>query len=138
MGTFLEVKGIVNLGRDPEVKYLQTGMAVCNFSGASTRNFKKNDEWEEETEWTNFVAWGKQAERIGEQLRKGSGVYVSGYLKTDKYDKEGQTHYATKCVVQKIEFLYNYDKPERDGGKSYPPATGSTNRKPKTDDDIPF
>jgi len=94
--TFNKLVGIFRLGKDPEIKYTPAGLAVANFSGASDHSFKKNDEWQKETEWTRMVAFGKTAERIGEQLKKGSLIYVEGRLKTNKWeDKDGNTRYNT-------------------------------------------
>ena len=147
MNTFLRCEGIVNLGRDPEVRYTAGGMAIANISVASSHSYKKNDEWCEETEWTRCVAFGKTAERIGEYLRKGSCVYIEGRLKTNKWeDKEGVTKYATDLVLNKIDFLTGWGKDE--GGQ----ANGRTNDSPPSgrkeyktpvdpssaDDDIPF
>jgi single-strand DNA-binding protein len=147
MNTFNEVTGIFCLGRDPEVRYTPSGVAVASFSGASNYSYfdKKADEWVQETEWTNFTAWAKQAERIGERLQKGSLVYIAGRLKTDQWeDKDGNTRYTTKVIIRKIEFLANYVKAE--GG--YPrddDVPGDVRSRQESsakssvgDDDIPF
>jgi len=140
--TFNKLVGIFRLGKDPEIKYTPAGLAVANFSGASDHSFKKNDEWQKETEWTRMVAFGKTAERIGEQLKKGSLIYVEGRLKTNKWeDKDGNTRYNTDVIVNVINFLSDYTKKEyQDGGQSSgPPANHSNVQKlHPDDDDIPF
>jgi single-strand DNA-binding protein len=144
--TFNKLVGIFRLGKDPEIKYSAAGLAVANFSGASDHSFKnkKNDEWEKETEWTRMVAFGKTAERIGEQLKKGSLIYVEGRLKTNKWeDKEGVTRYNTDVIVNVINFLSDYVKKDYDGGSAghqpRPPVTGPPAQSgPSNDDDIPF
>jgi single-strand DNA-binding protein len=145
--TFNKLVGIFRLGKDPEIKYTPAGLAVASFSGASDHSFKKDDKWEKETEWTRMVAFGKSAERIGEQLLKGSLIYVEGRLKTNKWeDKEGVTRYNTDVIVNVINFLDGYTKKEYDGGDSRnaplpgPPGESDAplQSAPATDDDIPF
>jgi len=144
MNTFNEVTGIFCLGQDPDLRYTPSGVAVASFSGASNHSYKKDGEWEQETEWTNFTVWSKQAERVGEMLKKGSLVYIAGRLKTDKWeDKEGNTRYSTKVIVRKIEFLANYNKPEGGYQPKDEDVPGDYNRQSpaasnSVDDDIPF
>lgn len=95
-----------NLGRDPEVRYTQSGSAVANFSLATTRAYKSGEEWKEETEWHNIVVFGRVAERCGEYLQKGSQVYIEGRLQTRKWeDKEGNSRSTTEVVANEVQFL---------------------------------
>jgi single-strand DNA-binding protein len=72
-----------NLGKDPELKYLPSGVAVCNFSIATTKSWKDTDgNVQEKTEWHNIVSFRKVAELCGEYLKKGSKVLVEGELQT--------------------------------------------------------
>ena len=140
--TFNKLIGIFRLGKDPEIRYSPAGLAVANFSGASDYSRKVDDEWQKETEWTRMVAFGKTAERIGEQLLKGSLIYVEGRLKTNKWDdKDGVTKYSTDVIVNVINFLDGYTKISYDGNddRKAPPATTSkvVPLHPE-DDDIPF
>lgn len=101
-----KVQIIGNLGKDPELKYTPSGVAVASFSIATTESWKDKDgNAQERTEWHNIVAWKKLAEICGEYLKKGKKVYVEGKLQTDKYDKDGQTHYTTKIVVDNLIML---------------------------------
>jgi single-strand DNA-binding protein len=136
--TFNKVIGIYRLGQDPEVRYTPNGMAVANLSGASEHSWKKDDEWQKSVEWTRFVCFDKKAERAGEFLNKGSLVYIEGRMQTNKWeDKDGVTKYTTEVIINVINYLDNYKKPESDGNSS-----GSSNRPPSPpvpdDDDIPF
>ncbi len=91
-----QVQIIGHLGRDPEVRYLQNGDAVCNLAIATTEKWKdKNtDEPQEATEWHRVSVFGKLADICGQYLHKGSLVYISGKLKTRKYtDKDGVEKY---------------------------------------------
>jgi len=144
--SFHKVYGIFGIGNDPEVQYTPSGLAIAKFSGASDFNFKKDDEWVTETEWTRMVAFGRSAERIGEKMKKGTQVYVEGRLKTNKWeDKDGNTRYNTDLIVNVIKFLKNYNGEGQgySGGapkdQYIPPnaqqPTGSSNN---DDDDIPF
>ena len=75
-----------NLGRDPEVRYTQSGTAVANFSVATSERRGRGDQAQERTEWHNIVAWDKLAQLCERLLRKGSKVYVEGRLQTRPFD----------------------------------------------------
>jgi len=112
-----------NIGKDPEVRYLQGGSAVANFSIATSRRWKDKDSGEkkEETEWHNCEAWGKLAEIIGEYLKKGSKIAIEGRLKTTMYEKDGHKFYPTKIIVEEMEMLDSKDK-SSDTTTQYQPA----------------
>jgi single-strand DNA-binding protein len=102
--------GIGNLGKDPEVRYMQDGKAVANISiGISEKYKDKEGQQKEVTEWVNVVFFGKLAEIVEKYLKKGSQVYIEGKLKTEKYEKDGQTRYSTKVIGESMQML---------GGKS--------------------
>lgn len=103
-----------NLGRDPEVRYMPNGEAVCNFSIATTDSWKdKSGAKQEKTEWHNIVMYRKLAEIAGEYLKKGRPVYVEGRLQTRKWEKDGVTRYTTEIVADQMQMLGG-----RDGGTS--------------------
>jgi single-strand DNA-binding protein len=85
-----------NLGRDPEVRYTTSGTAVANFTMATTDRWNdQSGERKERTEWHRIVVWAKQAEIVGEYLRKGRQVYVEGSLQTREWtDREGNKRYT--------------------------------------------
>ncbi len=118
---------IGRLGKDPEMKYLNSGDAVCNFSIAV--GWKSKDK--EGAEWVNITAFGKLGEVCGQYLHKGSQVFVQGRFKTDKYtDKNGVEKYSTKIQAEKIQFL---------GKNEAADAIAPEAEAPKADDsDIPF
>jgi single-strand DNA-binding protein len=94
---------IGNLGRDPEMRYTASGVAVTQFSVAVTRNTRDEaGEWKEETEWFRVVIFREPAERAAERLRKGSKVYVEGRIQTRQYEKEGQTRYITELLAERV------------------------------------
>jgi single-strand DNA-binding protein len=104
-----------NLGRDPEVRFMPNGEAVCNFSIATTDSWKdKSGQKQERTEWHNIVMYRKLAEIAGEYLKKGRPVYVEGRLQTRKWQtKEGQDRYTTEIVADQMQMLGG-----REGGGS--------------------
>jgi len=110
---------IGNLGRDPEMRYTQSGQAVTQFTVAVNRNYKDSSgEWKEETEWFRVVAWAALAERTAEYLRKGRKVYVEGRLQTRSWeDKDGQKRYTTELIANTVTPL---DPRPRDDGAPVP------------------
>ncbi|HNZ57587.1 MAG TPA: single-stranded DNA-binding protein [Methylophilaceae bacterium] len=104
-----------NLGRDPEVRFMPNGEAVCNFSIATTDSWKdKSGAKQERTEWHNIVMYRKLAEIAGEYLKKGRPVYVEGRLQTRKWQtKEGQDRYTTEIIADQMQMLGG-----RDGGSN--------------------
>lgn len=117
---------IGRLGKEPEMKYLQSGDAVCNFTLAV--GWKSKDK--EGVEWINVTAFGKLGEVCGQYLKKGSQVYVQGRFKTDKYtDKNGVEKYSTKIQADKIQFL---------GKNEAADAIAPVAQAPTEDTDIPF
>lgn len=125
------------LGKDPEVRYLQSGDAVANFSVAVGSQWKdKNGAKQEATEWVSCSAFGKLAEICSEYLKKGSQVFVQGRVKTDKYtDKEGVERYSTKIVLDRMQmFGGNAGQPKEDDKPQSRPA----GRFDDIEDNIPF
>lgn len=128
-----EVKLIGNVGKDPEVKYTGSGKAVAKFSIATNESHKNNDgDWEEKVEWHNVVAWEKLAEIVGQYVKKGEKVYVSGKLTTRSWDDKtsGEKKYMTEIVAKDVILLGAKDK-TGDPAQPLP-------RAPIADDDIPF
>jgi single-strand DNA-binding protein len=137
---------IGNLGKAPEVRYTQTGKAVCNLRLAVTERKKDGDDWRDHTEWLDIVCFEKNAENAGQYLDKGSKVYVEGKIQTRKWqDKEGKDRYSTEILANRILFL------DSKGDKGGEKPTGKPAEKPAEsgtpngsaaggfiDDDLPF
>jgi len=115
MASINKVILIGNLGRDPEVKYMPSGDAVANVSIATTSKYKnKAGELIEEVEWHRVSFFGRQAEIVGEYLRKGRSVYIEGRLKTRKYtDKDGSEKYTTEIIAGEMQMLGKPDDGDR-------------------------
>ncbi|MBM3329526.1 MAG: single-stranded DNA-binding protein, partial [Calditrichaeota bacterium] len=90
---------IGNLGRDPEISYLPSGMAVAKFSLATSDSRRKGDnEWEEITEWHRITLFGKQAETAGQYLSKGSQAYIEGRIRYGSYERDGIKHNTVDII----------------------------------------
>jgi single-strand DNA-binding protein len=120
-----EVRLTGHVGHAPEVKNLDGDKKVVSFSLAVKDNFK-NRENEYGTTWFRCEAWGRTAILIEKYVDKGQELTVSGSLKGDKWEKDGQKHERTKINVN--EFLLHWSK-----------SSGSeTKAETETDDDLPF
>jgi single-strand DNA-binding protein len=104
-GSVNKVILVGNLGRDPEVRRLNSGEPVVNLRLATTETWrdKASGERKERTEWHNVVIFNENLAKVAEQyLRKGSKVYIEGQLQTRKYtDQSGQEKYSTEVVLQR-------------------------------------
>ncbi|MDQ6695378.1 MAG: single-stranded DNA-binding protein [Chloroflexota bacterium] len=99
--TLNKIMVIGNLGKDPEMKYTQSGKPVTTFSLAVSRTKKSQDgQTQEETEWFRVEAWDRLAETCNEYLKKGSKVYIEGRFQSRQYqDKEGTTRTSIEIVA---------------------------------------
>ena len=137
---------IGNLGRDPELRYTQSGQAVANFTLATTETWNKKEGGgrEERTEWHRIVAWGRTAELCAQYLSKGRTVYIEGRLQTREWEnREGQKQKTTEIVALTVQFLGSPRGAGQGGGAasdggSDTSARESGNDGPPQGDDIPF
>ncbi|MEP6647152.1 MAG: single-stranded DNA-binding protein [Saprospiraceae bacterium] len=139
---------IGNLGRDPEVRYLEGNIAVAKFSVATNESYKdKKGDWQTATEWHDVVAWRALAERAEKQLKKGSQVYVEGKLTHRKYqDKDGIEKYVTEVVANSFRILDRRDSRPGSHDEEMPPdpsfndssSSITTSGEQHADDDLPF
>lgn len=123
-----------------------TGNTVVNFSVATSSNYTDNNGNKvQQTEWHKVVAFKKVAEIVSQYGSKGKQIFVEGYLKTEKYNKDGIDMYSTKIIAQSIQFLGKKDDVPAEGGSNYagaenkasPSAYAKKDEVP-FDDDIPF
>ncbi len=101
-----------NITRDPEVRYTPKGTAVTDISLAINRNFSGDDgERREETTFVDITFWGRQAEVIGEYMKKGRPIYVEGRLQLDSWEDKttGQQRSRLKVVGENFQFLGGRD-----------------------------
>ena len=128
---------IGNLGRDPEVKYTQQGTAIAQFSVATTERWNdKAGKLQEHTEWFAAKTFGRKAEIVGENLHKGSRVYLEGRKRTESWDDKqtGAKHYRDLVYVDRIEFLDS----RASGNGHAEPASSTVDETTLTDRDVPF
>lgn len=136
---------IGRLGSDPESRYTTSGKAVASFSIAVGSQWKNKDgEKQEATEWVNITAFDKLGEICGEYLKKGSQVFISGRMKTEKYtDKNGVEKYATKIIADNMQMLggksdSSESKPEKASKPAQPAKVDKPDSFDAFDDSIPF
>jgi len=135
-----------NLGKDPELKYTPSGVAVCTFSLATTDKWTDRDgNRQEKTEWHNIKIWRKQAEIAAEYLKKGRQVYIEGRIETRSWEQDGQKKFMTEILVDRFQMLGT--KGDSEGGsrrsaQSDQEPSGSPDEEPRDemteDDDLPF
>jgi len=128
---------IGNLGKDPELSYTASGIAVAKFSIATNERWKDNDgNFQERTEWHNIVAWRKLAEICGQYLKKGSKVYLEGKLQTRSWDDKnsGAKRYTTEVIADDLIMLDARGTAVETGAE--PSAAAETPVAEK--DDLPF
>jgi len=145
MASYNRVILVGNLTRDPELRYIPSGMAVSNIGLAVNDRFKRGDQWVEEPVFVDITLWGRQAEIANEYLSKGSSVLIEGRLKLDRWEKDGQKHSKLKVIGERMQMLGGKGGGGRGGGgdstsddesepsEQYAPTGGAP-----PSDDIPF
>lgn len=125
-----------NLGDKPELRYLPNGTAVTVFSVATSKTWKDKETGKEKTktEWHRIEAFSKKAEILCQYLEKGSPLYLEGHLVTDKYEKDGVTHYSTKIRLEDWRFLGG--KKDEKAPLNNPPNIEQSDY--PTDEEVPF
>ncbi len=107
MASFNKIVIVGYLGRDPEIRYLPDGTAVCNFSVATTEKKKdRSGESQDITTWFRINVWGRQAEAANQYLSKGRQVYIEGRLSQQEYtDKDGNRRTTLDIRATDVQFL---------------------------------
>jgi single-strand DNA-binding protein len=105
--SFNKVILIGNVGKDPEVRHLETGIAVASFTLATTERYKnRNGELQDQTEWHNIVCWRNLAELSEKYIKKGAQIFVEGKIRTRSWaDQTGAKRYTTEIVADNIRLL---------------------------------
>ncbi|MGE3312100.1 MAG: single-stranded DNA-binding protein [Limisphaerales bacterium] len=158
MASFNKVILLGNLTRDPELRYTPKGQAVARLGLAVNRSYKtESGETKEEVTFIDIDAWGKQAELIGQYLKKGNPIFVEGRLKLDQWDDKttGQKVSKLKVVMEGFQFVGGNRSGESGGGHGSgtggpsvpPPSRPARPAAPASDagdgpagevDDVPF
>ncbi len=128
---------IGNLGKDPEIKFTPSGLAVAKFPLAtSTRRKDAEGNYTDYTEWHNIVLWKRQAEVAGEYLKKGMMVYIEGRIQTRSWeDDQGQKRYMTEIVGERMQMFPR----KSEGDQATAPKKEKTEEAPpEEEEDLPF
>ena len=146
-GSINKVILIGNLGKDPEIRRLESGIAVANFPIATSETYldKASGQKKEITDWHDIVLWRGLAELAEKYLKKGHKIYIEGRLKKRSWqDKEGNTRYSVEVVADNMTML---SKPASANTNSTPYSSQETpeppkpiaiDTKPDKSDDLPF
>jgi single-strand DNA-binding protein len=145
-GTVNKVILIGNVGKDPEVRYLENGAGVASLTLATSENYtdKKTGEKRTITDWHNIVLWRGLAEITKNYVKKGSKIYVEGKLRTRSYtDKDNIVRYITEIIADELQLLTPRAESADNQQASYPPSLEAKNEQPlpdsfMSDDDLPF
>ena len=141
---FMAVNKVIllgNVGRDPEVRYVDKNVAVASFSLATTeRGFTTANGTvvPDRTEWHNIVAWRSLAQLVENYVKRGSTLYIEGKLQTRSYEKEGQTHYRTEILADNIQLLDKREKTNEMINPTVGPTTTPDTPNMPNDGDLPF
>ncbi len=125
---------IGNLGRDPEVRYFDSGIAKAQFPIATSETYKdKSGEKVTQTEWHNVVAWRGLAEVVEKYVKKGDKIYIEGKIRTRSYDdKDGVKKYVTEIVADNLQML----SPKPMSNDATPPQETTTITKKETSEAV--
>jgi single-strand DNA-binding protein len=137
------------LGKDPEVRNLENGATVANFTIATSESYKDRTtgEKKEVTEWHNIVLWRGLAEISQKYLHKGDQVYIEGKLRTRSWEKDGVTRYTTEVVADNMTMLGarsggggGYSSSNEGGSRNTERAASESYSAPadNSTDDLPF
>ena len=125
-----------HVGKDPEVKYLEGGVALARFPLATSSSFKnKEGQKIETTEWHNVVVWRGLAEIVEKYVRKGKLIYIEGKIKTRQYGEENNKKYITEIVADEMTMLGGPRTDNPDASTQSTPEMAVTSA---PSDDLPF
>jgi len=131
-----------NLGKDPEIRHLENGTAVANFTIATSESYKdKSGARVDQTEWHNIVVWRKLAEIAESYLKKGSQIYLEGKLRTRSWeDQQGNKRYTTEVVADTFTMLGKKEVAQNPQNTldSLNNSDTSQQNKIEEEDDLPF
>lgn len=130
-----------NVGKDPEVRYLDNGVAVATITLATTERgytLQNGTQVPDRTEWHNIVAWRGLAEIAEKYIKKGTQLYVEGKITTRKWEKDGIARYSTEIVAESIELLGR--RPDSGINETAAPKPVNATETPENgnSDDLPF
>ncbi len=123
-----------NVGRDPEIKALPSGIRLATVSLATTDRRSKDEAGNPRTEWHRLVFWDRMVDIVEQYVTKGKQLYIEGQIRTRSYEVDGQKKYSTEIHVREMELLGGRSS----GGGGGPRDPGPANSFPDDADDVPF
>src|SRR5471030_186281 len=128
-----------HLGKDPEIRHLEGGVAVASFPLATSETFNKDGRKVEQTEWHNIVMWRGLADVAAKFLQKGKLVYIEGKIRTRSFeDKEGNKKYTTEIVAENFTMLGRKTDFENDAVQRQALKADGDEEQQAEEDDLPF
>lgn len=130
-----------NVGKDPEVRYLEKNLAVANFTLATTERgytTQSGIQVPERTEWHNIVAWRGLAELSEKYIRKGGQLYIEGKIQTRSWEKDGIKRYTTEIFADTIQLLGKKPESTEPLSTVAAPPADAIQAPPHAEDDLPF
>jgi single-strand DNA-binding protein len=126
---------IGHIGKDPDLRYTASGTAVAKFSMATAEKIGKGENRKQQTDWHKIVTWGKQAEFVGEYVKKGNQLAITGKIQTrDWEDRDGIKRYTTEIIAHHLEFVGG----KKDNNSQQRPATTEHYPDDEPMDEVPF
>lgn len=141
MANFNKVMLMGNLTRDPELRYTPKGTAIARLGIAVNRRWTgEGGEQREETTFVDVDAFGKQAETLGQYMKKGRPIFIEGRLRLDSWEdkQSGQKRNKLGVVLENFQFLGSGQGRADDAGDAPRPRTESAEASPPEEDDVPF
>lgn len=131
---------IGNVGKDPEVRHLDSGVAVASFPLATSETYRNRDNQKvTNTEWHNVVVWRGLADVAEKYVKKGNPLYIEGKIRTRSWDdKDGNKRYTTEIVADNMQMLGTKQSNEESASAPENIKTEDIENIPAEDDDLPF
>lgn len=129
-----------NVGKDPEVRHLDSGVAVASFPLATSETYKgKDGQKVTNTEWHNIVIWRGLAEVVEKYVKKGSSLYIEGKIRTRAWDdKDGNKRYTTEIIADNMQMLGAKQSQEESASAPESAKVEDIENIPSEEDDLPF
>jgi single-strand DNA-binding protein len=141
---FMSVNKVIlvgNVGKDPEVRYLEKNVAVARFPLATTERgytMQNGTQVPDRTEWHNIVAWRGLAEIVEKYVKKGSQLYIEGKIQTRSWEKDGIKRYTTEIYAENIQLLGKRSDLPEEPSQAVPTPEPFQETSESVEDDLPF
>jgi len=129
-----------NVGKDPDVRHLASGVSVASFPLATSETYRnKENEKVTNTEWHNIVVWRGLAEVVEKYVKKGDPLYIEGKIRSRSYDdKDGNKKYITEIIADNMQMLGSKQSNDNDSSSEEKQPETDIETSPQEEDDLPF